>query len=153
MKRYIGVKRVKAEPMTRGAYNEYRGWAIPENENPADEGYLVKYSDGYETWSPRKQFEESYHEIRVNPLFDTALLMTSEDYKKRFIADYIQTVVRFKRLESMLNKWANDKLNFTPTCPKGIYNFQIRAMEDYISCLETRAVIEGIALPEVNIEV
>ncbi|MCX4298874.1 MAG: hypothetical protein OSJ73_17885 [Lachnospiraceae bacterium] len=35
---------------------------MPENENPADEGYLVKYSDGYESWSPKKQFEEAYRD-------------------------------------------------------------------------------------------
>ena len=46
--------------MTRGDYNIFRGWKIPENENPADEGYLVEYSDGYISWSPKKQFEEAY---------------------------------------------------------------------------------------------
>lgn len=151
MESYIGVKKIEAKPMTRGTYNEYRGWTIPENENPADEGYLVKYSDGYISWSPKKQFEEAYHEVGVNPLFDTALPMVSADFKKRFIAEYVQTVVRFKRLESMLNKWSNDELDFTPICPKGIYNFQIRAMGDYIACLEIRAKIEGITLPEVNV--
>lgn len=45
--------------MTRGEYNTYRGWAIPENENPADEGYLVVYPDGYESWCPKAQFEEA----------------------------------------------------------------------------------------------
>lgn len=48
--------------MTRGDYNLYRGWKIPENENPADEGYLVKYPDGYESWCPKKQFEEANRE-------------------------------------------------------------------------------------------
>lgn len=49
-----------AKPMTRGDYNIYRGWQIPENENPADEGYLVKYSDDYESWSPKGQFDKAY---------------------------------------------------------------------------------------------
>lgn len=57
---YIGTKRIDAEPMTRGAYNEYRGWTIPADENPADEGYLVRYSDGYESWSPKEVFETAY---------------------------------------------------------------------------------------------
>lgn len=60
MKQYVGTKMVEAMPMTRGAYNEYRGWTIPADENPADEGYLVIYSDGYKSWSPRKQFGEAY---------------------------------------------------------------------------------------------
>lgn len=60
MKKYIGTKTLHAKPMTRGEYNAYRGWTIPANENPADEGYLVKYYDGYESWSPKAVFEEAY---------------------------------------------------------------------------------------------
>lgn len=60
MKKYIGTKQIEAKPMSRGDYNKYRGWTIPADENPNDEGYLVKYSDGYISWSPKKQFEEAY---------------------------------------------------------------------------------------------
>lgn len=60
MEKYICTKTVEAEPATRGDYNEFRGWTIPADENPDDEGYLVKYSDGYISWSPKKQFEEAY---------------------------------------------------------------------------------------------
>lgn len=60
MKDYIGVKVVAAEPMSRGEYNEYRGWQIPRDENPEDEGYHIRYPDGYESWCPKKQFEEAY---------------------------------------------------------------------------------------------
>ena len=28
MKTYIGVKKIEAEPMTRGDYNTYRGWRM-----------------------------------------------------------------------------------------------------------------------------
>lgn len=60
MEKYIGTKQIEAEPMTIGDYNKYRGWTIPAYENPDDEGYLVKYLDGYTSWSPKKQFEEVY---------------------------------------------------------------------------------------------
>lgn len=60
MNKYIGTKIVEARPMNRGEYNEYRGWTIPEDENPADEGFLVKYHDNYESWRPKKVFEEAY---------------------------------------------------------------------------------------------
>ncbi len=60
--KYIGTKQIEAKPMTRGEYNQYRGWSIPADENPDDEGYLVKYNDGYISWSPKKQFEEAYRE-------------------------------------------------------------------------------------------
>lgn len=60
MKQYIGTKSLMAKPMALGDYNTYRGWTIPEDEDPATEGYLVQYPDGYESWSPKAQFEEAY---------------------------------------------------------------------------------------------
>lgn len=63
MEKYIGTKQIEAEPMTIGDYNKYRGWEIPAFENPADEGYLVKYPDGYISWSPKKRFEEAYRKL------------------------------------------------------------------------------------------
>jgi hypothetical protein len=60
MKAYIGTKELGAEPMTRGEYNAFRGWQLPENEQASDVGYLVRYADGYISWSPKKQFEDAY---------------------------------------------------------------------------------------------
>lgn len=60
MKTYIGTKIIQAKPMTRGEYNNFRGWQIPQDENPNDDGYLVKYPDGYISWSPKQVFEDAY---------------------------------------------------------------------------------------------
>ena len=70
MQRHIGTKIVTATPMTRLQYNVYRGWDLPANENPDDEGYLVEYTDGgkpnhekhagYISWSPKEQFDNAY---------------------------------------------------------------------------------------------
>ncbi|WP_440111824.1 crAss001_48 related protein [Acidovorax sp. BL-A-41-H1] len=78
---YEGTKRVHATPMNRGDYNEYRGWQMPADENPADEGYLVEYVDGgkandsrhagYISWSPRDVFERAYTLVPV-PAANTA---------------------------------------------------------------------------------
>ena len=82
--------------MTRGDYNTYRGWQIPTDENPADEGYHVKHADGHESWSPKEDFENTFLEKGTNLLNDTALHMSSEDYKERFIAEYQQSVIVIK---------------------------------------------------------
>lgn len=66
MKKYIGCKLIEAKPMTRGDYNKYRGWIIPENENPDDNGYLVKYPDGYVSWSPKQIFDSAYLKVDDN---------------------------------------------------------------------------------------
>lgn len=67
---YIGTKKVAATPMTRQAYNDYRGWPLPADENGDDAGYLVEYVDGgkandtrhvgYISWSPADVFERAY---------------------------------------------------------------------------------------------
>ena len=146
MVNYIGIKKIKAEPMTRGDYNKFRGWNIPENENPNDNGYIVKYSDGYISWSPKSVFEEAYDEIGNNHLIDTVVLMKSNDYKERFIAEYQQLIIRYKGLKKMLDNWDKGELSFVPACPRSIYNKQIKSMLDYIAVLEVRAVMEGINL-------
>jgi len=60
MKKYIGVKQVEAEPMTRGVYNQFRGWTIPVDENVNDEGYKIEYPDGYISWCPKEIFDGSH---------------------------------------------------------------------------------------------
>ena len=72
MKNYIGVKEIKARPMNRADYNIYRGWKLPDDEDGADEGFLVEYIDGgksnhpshegYISWSPKDIFERAYRE-------------------------------------------------------------------------------------------
>ena len=66
MRKYIGCKLIKAEPMSRGSYNDYRGWIIPTDENPEDAGYLIKYPDGYVSWSPKAVFDSAYLAVDDN---------------------------------------------------------------------------------------
>lgn len=59
--------------MTRGEYNDYRGWQYPEGEDQTVVGYLVEYEDGgkandsrhagYISWSPADVFERAYKEV------------------------------------------------------------------------------------------
>jgi len=60
MKKYIGVNIIEAKPMNLGDYNKFKGWEIPDDENPEKEGYLVKYSDDYISWSPSDAFDDAY---------------------------------------------------------------------------------------------
>ena len=83
---------------------------------------------------------------QITKLSQTVDMMTSSDYKERFKAEYAQVVIRYKKLKNMLDKWDRNELTFTPTCPRSTYNIQIKAMTDYISILEARAVMEHIIL-------
>lgn len=82
-------------------------------------------------------------------LADTVEMMNSSDYRERFKAEYAQLVVRYHGLCRMLEKWDNGTLEFIPTCPRSIYNMQIKAMENYITVLEVRADMEEISLEDV----
>lgn len=73
MQKYIGTKTLRARPMTRGEYNNYRGWTIPANEDQNEGGYLVEYEDGGKpndgrhqgciSWSPADVFEKAYRPV------------------------------------------------------------------------------------------
>ena len=86
-------------------------------------------------------------DMRPMELKDTVELMTSGDYKERFIAEYCQVKIRYGKLKYMLERWENGLLDFTPTCPRSTYDLQTAAMKDYIAILEARAVMEGVTLP------
>ncbi|KUR80945.1 DUF2829 domain-containing protein [Novosphingobium sp. FSW06-99] len=72
---HLGTKALIAEPMSRGAYCDYRRWEVPTDENSEDAGYLVEYTDGgaanhpnhdgYISWSPADVFERSYCPINA----------------------------------------------------------------------------------------
>ena len=77
-------------------------------------------------------------------LNDTIEMMTSDDYKERFKAEYYQLRIRLDGLLDMLQKWDTGELNFVPTCSREIYTKQVQAMEDYLNILLERANIENI---------
>ena len=79
-------------------------------------------------------------------LKDTIELMTSEDYKDRFKAEYYQSKIRHDKLKAMLVKHEAGTLGFEPSCPLCLLDEQLNHMGDYISCLEIRAEMEGIKL-------
>ena len=99
MQKFIGVKLLKAKPMNRQDYLDLRGWKLPEDENGADEGYLVEYIDGgqantkqfegYVSWSPKEVFERTYSELpeplrelddhKINPANDSLSVLVHDE--------------------------------------------------------------------------
>jgi hypothetical protein len=65
MKYYIGTKAVKAEKMSLYDFQEEKFGKVDKSvENQL--GYKVEYKGGYVSWSPKKPFEEAYHEVDVD---------------------------------------------------------------------------------------
>lgn len=66
MKQYIGTKIIEAEPAYRCMDGQGRititddpSEAFP-NFPSVEDGYRVRYADGYVSWSPKEAFEEAY---------------------------------------------------------------------------------------------
>lgn len=88
-----------------------------------------------------KDFNEdsNYLESTVND-------MISDDYKRRFIAEYKQLLYRHRKLDNMIEKYKNGNLSFEPTCPISILEKQGKIMKEYIHTLWERAKIENVEL-------
>ena len=77
MKQFFASYMTTAEPMTRGEYNQFRGWQLPENESASDPGYLVRGEiiDQHVNWMPADVFEARYRENSDLFDFSTALAL------------------------------------------------------------------------------
>lgn len=79
-------------------------------------------------------------------LVDTVSLMTSSSYEDRFKAEYYQTKIRIEKLESIIEKYKDNKLDFEPKCTLELLAKQYKSMVDYLFILEHRARVEEIKL-------
>lgn len=87
----------------------------------------------------------------VYTLEDTMKLMVSENYKERFIAEYIQLKIRAERLKFFI---VDAKLEKTPhTCPVSMLETQFSIQEHLLHTLETRASMEDIDLRYVAVKI
>lgn len=82
----------------------------------------------------------------ITELKDTVELMTSSDYRERFLGEYYQNKIRLNKLQIMVDKWDKGELKFTPTCPRETYEFQLSYMRKLDAILIMRAKMEGISL-------
>lgn len=108
--------------------------------------YTKKFINEFVDTAVVKTEDEETFTGEINTLADTVALMTSNDYKDRFKAEYHQLLIRTTALENMVEKWDSGELNFTPTCPRSTYDLQLHAMNDYLSVLEMRAKLEEVDL-------
>lgn len=72
---FEGTKQLRASPMTKDEYCEFRGWPVPDGEDPFEAGWCVMYLDGgkpnldgypgYVSWSPADVFERTYRRVEL----------------------------------------------------------------------------------------
>lgn len=75
MNKYIGAKLIEAMPGTMaeaqamkcGVPAEIQEKIFKESGTVNKDGYIVKYPDGYISWSPKDVFEKVYMQVQENP--------------------------------------------------------------------------------------
>ena len=90
MKKFIGIEVVAARRMSRTDYNDLRGWDLPEDEDGADDGYLIENLDGgkpnvdgyegYISWSSKDKFD-STHQANDGMNFGLAIEGAKKGFK------------------------------------------------------------------------
>lgn len=139
MSTHIGTKVINAQPMTRQAYNDLRGWTVPADEEPSDEGYLVEYMDGgtpnmpgfdgYVSWSPKAQFEAAYVEMR-----DVSGL---EPYQVRVVGEKAELDYKRAKLIAMIQSSYFEALT---AAEKSRLTRQLAHMDEYSAVLGERII-------------
>ncbi len=145
-KKYIGVKVIEALPAWKCKYENGNVVVVIGDEKSLETdifvasavestfGYKVIYPDGYESWSPKEVFEESYQE----------LLNTDCVLKKRYdeLQPYEKRVIEEK---SFLQNLFNNLDNFLQTDDKDVpkeklvlLKKQAFGMLSYLNILKTR---------------
>lgn len=125
MKKYQGTKEVHAEPMRLGDFIETKGRNPYANDSQlhdlSENGYLVVYEDGYESWSPKEVFEKAYRPIET---FVERLRVEVDQLQERVVKlrDFTHSD-KFKTLEL----WERESL----------YE-QLALMEAYLRIISTR---------------
>lgn len=92
MKQYIGTKLIEAEPAYRCTDNQMRVDIIVDPDEAAtyyksEEGYRVRYTDGYESWSPKETFEKAYLPLNINEELGTSAPSIGAKMVDDFIAE------------------------------------------------------------------
>lgn len=147
----IGTKLVMAREMTLGAYNTYRGWALPEDEDGTTLGYLVEYTDGgkanhkdhvgYISWSPATVFEPA------NTPFN--FLAGAPPYVIRMCAEFAELSKKVGMLGKVLHQENTDKFHVADII---LMDQQHHAMQNYLRILRTR-ILRGYEAAGVKVPV
>ena len=93
MKQYIGTKLIEAEPAFRASDGNGNSVIVDTPEEAPfclpniEDGYRVRYHDGYESWCPADTFEKAYLPLSVNPDLRTERPSISQEMVDSFILE------------------------------------------------------------------
>lgn len=79
-------------------------------------------------------------------LSETTWMMNSDNWRDRFVAEYVQLMVRYNKLDETIRKLKRDDYELP------LLTAQHAAMFEYLCILKARACLAGIDLPEIQAE-
>lgn len=79
-------------------------------------------------------------------LKDTIELMTSDDWKDRFVAEYLQTKIRYEKLHRLIVRREVGKCDFLTPISLDSWMCQAHHMGNYLHELEKQAALHDIDL-------
>lgn len=120
MKKYIGLKVVKAEPMTMTEAQKVLGRELKPTIAEED-GFLVEYKDGYKSWSPKSVFDEAYKPC--------------ETFLDRMKVEFEGEVDKFKKGDTFIR---SEKFNELPLVARVLLYAQNKTQKMYCGLLENR---------------
>lgn len=130
---YASHLTVRAAPMTRQAYNDFRCWEVPAGENPADEGYMINPTSNpdYVTWAPKEVFDTAYSPEPEPPV------CTRPPHQQRVIDERAQLATRLSMLTSFVHD-ANGLFPALHVLERQRMVRQSRLMADLLAVLDER---------------
>ena len=79
-----------AQPMTRLEYNQFRGWTVPEGEDPSDPGYLMNFGS-HIAWWPAGEVDKAF-----------MVLPPAPSYQQRVHGEHMQLLERQEKLTTFI---------------------------------------------------
>ena len=141
MKKYRCIKIVEAEPKK---FDKELAERFPKADAKiGDEGYKVRYEEGYESWSPKEVFEKGYVSLSED-VGETPL----QPYQKRLLNDFVELYDKIDKLRNALTKEFAEKIGAEKY---NLMDAQLKAMQVYGFILTERMSLEGFSSDEKNI--
>lgn len=135
MEKYLGVKLLGAKPMTRGEFAEYKYHKEINEGFPEDEGYLVEYEGGYQSWSPKDVFEKAYRKIKsISDI--KGLVVESGSFKERVYNEAWDLESNTAKLDIFIRE--NKVFVDLPNEEQNRLKQQLMAMQYYLTILIER---------------
>lgn len=136
--RYTAIETGIATPMTLGEYNNLRGWDLPADEDPNEEGYMVEIDEKVKSDHDQKVVKS----WRPKAVFEANLSKTSNGSEDDFITRLKEEASTLsERIQKLSDFQKSDRFELLNQTHQSLLNRQLMFMKMYLGILERRLMI------------